>query len=108
MSPVEGRLMDYDAIVIGSGFGGSVATTMLAEAGKKVLVLERGAWWASPMRLGKPPKPVTMVDWLRQMQAELKAQGKNWQELLHFWPRPDHERGVIDLVASIRTRFNPN
>ena len=98
----------YDAIVIGSGFGGSVATTMLAEAGKKVLVLERGAWWASPMRLGKPPNPITMVDWLRQVQAELKAQGKNWQELLHFWPRPDHERGVIDLVASIRTRFNPN
>jgi choline dehydrogenase-like flavoprotein len=100
--------MDYDAIVIGSGFGGSVATTMLTSTGKKVLVLERGGWWVSASRLGKPPKPVTMADWLKQMQADLKAKGKQADELVHYWPRPDHEKGLIDLVASIRTRFNPN
>jgi choline dehydrogenase-like flavoprotein len=32
----------YDAIVIGSGAGGSAATLRLAQAGKKVLLLERG------------------------------------------------------------------
>ncbi len=32
----------YDAIVIGSGFGGAVSALRLAEAGKSVLVLERG------------------------------------------------------------------
>jgi len=37
----------FDAIVIGSGFGGSVTACRLAEAGHKVLVLERGRRWAS-------------------------------------------------------------
>lgn len=39
------RLQDrYDAIVIGAGAGGSVAACVLAEAGAKVLVVERGRW----------------------------------------------------------------
>ena len=37
--------MDFDAIVIGSGFGGSVSACRLAEAGYRVLVLERGRRW---------------------------------------------------------------
>src|SRR5205823_1816017 len=37
--------MDFDVIVIGSGFGGAVTSCRLAEKGKKVLVLERGKKW---------------------------------------------------------------
>lgn len=33
---------DFDVVIIGSGFGGSVATYRLAEAGLKVCLLERG------------------------------------------------------------------
>lgn len=35
---------DFDYIVIGSGFGGSVSALRLSEKGYKVLVLEKGKW----------------------------------------------------------------
>ena len=36
---------DYDVIVIGSGFGGAICGARLAEAGYRVLILERGRRW---------------------------------------------------------------
>ncbi len=35
---------NYDAIIIGSGFGGSMTAHKLVNAGKKILMLERGDW----------------------------------------------------------------
>lgn len=49
---------EYDAIVIGSGFGGSVMALRLAEKGKEVCLLERGRQW-------------TTQDFFRQLQEFL-------------------------------------
>ncbi|MFQ5824863.1 MAG: GMC family oxidoreductase [bacterium] len=40
----ENKSMVYDAIIIGSGFGGSMVAHVLVNAGLKVLMLERGDW----------------------------------------------------------------
>lgn len=37
--------MDYDYIIIGSGFGGSVSALRLSQKGYKVLVIEKGKWY---------------------------------------------------------------
>lgn len=71
--------MDYDAIVIGSGFGGAIVGCRLAEAGYKVLILERGRRWSHdkehadffPRKLDEPERwlwsesrPETSHGWL--------------------------------------------
>jgi cholesterol oxidase len=50
---------DFDAIVIGSGFGGAITGCRLAEAGYKVLILERGRRW----RVEDYPRKLT-DDWI--------------------------------------------
>ncbi len=39
--------LDYDYIIIGSGFGGAVSALRLSEKGYKVLVIEKGKWYKS-------------------------------------------------------------
>lgn len=39
---------DYDYIIVGSGFGGSVSALRLAEKGYSVLVIEKGKWFNKP------------------------------------------------------------
>jgi cholesterol oxidase len=44
----------YDAVVVGSGFGGSIVACRLAAKGLKVLVLERGRRWTAAEYPRKP------------------------------------------------------
>jgi cholesterol oxidase len=59
IEPVDGLSKDaYEAVVVGSGFGGAVAACRLAQAGVDVAVLERGARFA----LGSFPRVGDRVD----------------------------------------------
>jgi cholesterol oxidase len=53
---------DFDAIVIGSGFGGSVVTDRLAEAGMRVCLLERGRAYP-PGSFPRSPLEVSRSFW---------------------------------------------
>ena len=96
----QGEILRYDVVVIGSGFGGTIAATELAATGKKVLILERGTWWISPEFLGAPPDPTGRPKPLRRWLEENKAP-------LQFWARPDHAEGLKDLFRAIRQPANP-
>jgi cholesterol oxidase len=41
-SPIETIRDEYDVVVVGSGYGGAIAASRLARAGRKVCLLERG------------------------------------------------------------------
>jgi cholesterol oxidase len=66
--------VNYDAVIVGSGFGGAVAACRLAHAGRSVLVLERGRRWA-PQDYPREPTDA----WI-------------WEQ-----SRPERNNGWIDL-----------
>lgn len=68
--------MDFDAIVIGSGFGGAVSACRLAEAGARVLVLERGRRW------DRSNYPLHSGDWLWDQHDPVACHG--WLDLRVF------------------------
>jgi cholesterol oxidase len=67
----------FDAIVIGSGFGGAITACRLAEKGMKVLILERGRRWAAKDYPRKPGDP-----WLFNHRAPALQNG--WLDLRFF------------------------
>ncbi len=75
---------DTDVIVIGSGFGGAVTACRLAEAGYRVLILERGRRW----QVQEYPSQ-TQKDWL-------------WDH-----EHPERENGWIDLRVFPHNSINP-
>lgn len=67
----------YDAVVVGSGFGGAVTAARLAEAGWKVLVLERGRRWL-PKDMPRGPGD----DWIFDVDEPHKQHG--WLDFRWF------------------------
>jgi cholesterol oxidase len=67
----------FDVIVVGSGFGGAVTACRLAEAGARVLVLERGRRWTRTEYPRRPEDP-----WLFDHGRPEKHHG--WLDLRFF------------------------
>jgi cholesterol oxidase len=70
----------YDAIVIGSGFGGAVTACRLAEQGFSVLVLERGRHWQDPTQYPKNLFDLKSLLWWRLFPNRFNG----WFELRLF------------------------
>lgn len=69
--------MAFDVIVIGSGFGGAITGCRLAEAGCRVLILERGRRWDKTTYPRRPEDP-----WMWNGECPEKENG--WLELHRF------------------------
>src|SRR5215212_10154276 len=83
----------YDAVVIGSGFGGTLTALRLARAfkargrGERILMLERGTWWTTPVGTVQD-KEVKTYNFLR---------GKG--QPVQYWSSAENFRGFIDLYT---------
>jgi choline dehydrogenase-like flavoprotein len=62
----------YDAIVIGSGFGGAMAAHRLVDAGWRVLLLERGDW-VERGKSNKDPKPTLALTPYHSLESAYRA-----------------------------------
>ncbi len=70
-SPVAQIKAHYDVLVIGSGYGGGIAASRLARAGRRVCVIERGR----EIRPGEYPRTETELLGEVQMDAPIKHFG---------------------------------
>jgi cholesterol oxidase len=62
----------YEAVVVGSGFGGSIAALRLAQAGRSVLVLERGRRYL-PGAFPRDPRDLPRVLWDHPRRPERRG-----------------------------------
>jgi cholesterol oxidase len=64
-SPIQKIKPHYDVVVVGSGYGGAIAASRMARAGRRVCVLERGEEWQPG------DYPETLAEGMREIQADL-------------------------------------
>jgi cholesterol oxidase len=73
--------LNYDIVIVGSGFGGAVAACRLANAGRSVLVLERGRQW-TPDQYPREPQDAWIWE---QDEPELFNGWIDLRFLNHMW-----------------------
>ena len=77
----EEHNVNYDTIIVGSGFGGAVAACRLASAGQRVLVLERGRRW-TPDKFPRRPEDAWVWE---QATPELLNGWIDLRRFEHMW-----------------------
>jgi choline dehydrogenase-like flavoprotein len=83
---------DFEVVVIGSGFGGAMSALTIArqfknrQKGERLLILERGAWWTTPVETIQD-KPINTRPFL----------GVAHGQPVRVWPSADHLRGLVDV-----------
>jgi choline dehydrogenase-like flavoprotein len=100
-------LEKVEAVVIGSGFGGTILTLSLANkfdfdnssnnTNKKVCLLERGQWWLSH-EINYTPPGERSPGYHSNMREFLDDNNRPY----HFWPYPDSVRGNIEIASAAR------
>jgi predicted oxidoreductase len=118
--PKWGRNLNYDVIVVGAGLAGLVATAELADAGKKVLLLDQEsesslggqAWWSfgglflvdSPeqRRMGiKDSRELAWQDWLGAADFDREDDedywGKKWAEAYVDFAAGEKRKWLYDI-----------
>src|SRR5215211_7430057 len=91
MTPAEEH---HSAVVVGSGFGGTMTALPIARAfkargqGETVLMLERGTWWTTPVGTVQDPE-VRTYGWLKDEK----------QQPVQLWSSAENFRGFIDIYT---------
>ena len=91
----------YEAVVIGSGFGGTVVSLSLSNKyekdgeGKSVCILERGQWWISP------EIPLTKEGTIDHKSTILEYLVDNSMPYGVF-PYPDNHQGLLKVFGNTR------
>jgi len=72
--------MTWDAVVIGSGFGGAMAAHQLVAAGQRVLMLERGGWVArGPQNWGPNGVGLVTPHFTTESAYDVTADGRRYR-----------------------------
>jgi choline dehydrogenase-like flavoprotein len=86
-----------DVAIIGSGFGGTMTALTLAQRlqdkNPKILMLERGTWWTTPVSTVQD-KGVATYDFLKTKH----------QQPVQFWSSVEHFKGIIDIFLRCTRR----
>ena len=89
----------YEAIVIGSGFGGTIISLTLAKQykalniGQKVCILERGQWWVSHEM---PSSAEDTINGKGTIREYLETHDMPYD----VWPYPDNMEGVFRVFGN--------
>ncbi len=100
--PIRTIVDKYEAVIIGSGFGGTIMSLTLAnkceQKGGRVCLLERGQWWISHEM---PDKQEGRLQGAKQASIR-EFLDQNKMPYYNTWAYPDNSEGIFKVFGSSR------